>query len=302
VSFPLERIVCPTDFSPAAAHALQFATALGRWFEAQVTVVHVHPLRLPVAYLPSARAEVPDVMFPTDEERDQLAFNLRLFVETEAPGQTNISWHVDESTDIAEAITARARAIDAQLIVLGTRGASALRRQFVGSITERVLRTAPCPILSVPPQTSRLPGPQAHVERVLCAIDFSAASLRALDCALALASRVNAPVTLAHIIELPADIPNEPHLDMTGYRRARFEHAAACLGATLAAHRPAGLQVQQMLLAGRPAVELLRLAQEQEAEVIVMGVQGHTALDSLFFGSVTHQVLRQAACPVLTVR
>jgi nucleotide-binding universal stress UspA family protein len=61
-------------------------------------------------------------------------------------------------------------------------------------------------------------------------------------------------------------------------------------------------QVEEIVATGQAAPEILRLAADREAGVIVMGVHGRGLLDLMAFGSVTHQVVREAACPVLTVR
>ena len=301
--FPVKRILCPIDFSAASTHAFHYALALGAWYDAHIAVVHVHALRFPVARLAAlAGPEGLAPLAPTDDERDQLAANLHLFVEREAPNPHNITWHLDESTDVAGSITTRARALEVQLIVIGVHGHSGFRRHLVGSTAERVLRTAGCAVLAVPAHAAAVPPAAPHLDRVLCALDFSAASMHALDCAVALADRVGAALTVAHIVELPPDVPDLPQVDLSGYRAARFDHARGCLHAALAAHRRTNVQVNELLLAGRAGPELVRLAAEQQAAVVVMGVQGRHALDLLVFGSVTHHVLRHAACPVLAVR
>jgi nucleotide-binding universal stress UspA family protein len=59
---------------------------------------------------------------------------------------------------------------------------------------------------------------------------------------------------------------------------------------------------EELVEVGRPASEILRVAEEQGTELIVIGVQGRSALDLAVFGSTTHQVVRGAKCPVLTIR
>jgi nucleotide-binding universal stress UspA family protein len=172
----------------------------------------------------------------------------------------------------------------------------------VGSIAERVLRHASCAVLTVPPETMAAPPTGPHLTRLVCALDFSAASINALDCAIALASRTDAPLTVAHIIELPPDVPDLPQVDLSGYRQARFEQARACLQQVLVPRRTANVHIDEMLLAGRAGPELVRLALEQQADAVVMGVHGRHALDLLVFGSITHHVVCHAPCPVLTVR
>ena len=61
-------------------------------------------------------------------------------------------------------------------------------------------------------------------------------------------------------------------------------------------------EIDDLLLAGKPYREILRLAREQDVDLIVMGVHGRGAIDRMLFGSVTEQIVRRATCPVLTVR
>ena len=303
MAFPLKCILCPTDFSAASTHAFHYALAVGAWFNAQIVVVHVHPLRLPVASLVAAgRGEPLQPLTSSEDERDRLVENLRVFVGMEAPGRHDVTWHLDESTDVSDAISKRATALQAELIVVGTHGRSGVRRHLVGSVAERVMRTAPCAVLAVPPHAPRIPGTMPRIERVICAVDFSPPSEHALECASAVAGRAGARLTVAHIVELPPDIPDVPHADLTGYRRARFEQARRQLQELLSGHLLNHLRVDELLLAGRPGPELLRLASEQQTDLMVMGVQGRHAAGVLLFGSVTNHVLREAACPVLTVR
>jgi nucleotide-binding universal stress UspA family protein len=306
VSFPLRRILCPVDFSLPSTNAFHYALAVAAWFDAHVAVEHVHRLRQPIAAL-SVSGPYPG-LWPaepsatTDAERDQLANNLRSFVAAEAAGRQDVSWHLDESPEIAECIVHRAAALQAELIVVGTHGRSGPRRFLVGSTAERVLRTAPCAVLAVPPHAPRIAGTVARLDHVLCAVDFSPVSEQALDCSLAITARTGAALTVAHIVELPPDIPDIPQADLSGYRRARFDRARACMEQLLSVHVRGHARVTNLLLAGRAGSELLRLAREQQTDLMVMGVHARNAADIVLFGSVTHYVLRDAPCPVLTVR
>ena len=105
------------------------------------------------------------------------------------------------------------RSVDAEsdLIVMGTHGASGFEHLLLGSVTEKVLRRARCPVLTVPPHaqaTSTLP-----FRRLLCAIDFSDSSLRGLELACSLAKESNAALTLLHVVEWPWHEPPPPVLE-----------------------------------------------------------------------------------------
>lgn len=301
MSLPIKRILCATDFSATSTSAFHYALAVAEWFDAELAVVHVHRLHAPVAaFSPYAGPEILEPLSASDIERDQLAENLRLFVRTEAPGQRKVTWHLDEATDVPASIVAHAQAVHADLIVLGTHGRSGPIRFILGSTTERVLRTAGCAVLVVPPHAVRIPTTPARLSRVLCATDFSAASTCALTCAMAVARHASATLTVVHVVELPARVPNDTESDLSRYRNSRFHHAREEMQAALEFWSD-GAPIHELLLAGRPGPELVRTAREQQVELIVMGVQGRSALDRWLFGSVTQHVVRQAPCAVLTV-
>src|SRR5262249_8567007 len=100
-----------------------------------------------------------------------------------------------------EAILARAASLDASLIVLGTHGAGGFRRFVLGSVTEKVLRRASCPVLTVPPRVGDAEA--SALERVLVALDFSPCSVTAADVAASLVRDTRGDLTLLHVIEWP---------------------------------------------------------------------------------------------------
>lgn len=305
----LRRILCPIDFSDTSARALRYAAATAEWFGAELAVVHVHRLAVPVSMAAGrgSGAGLAESSPPSSDERDQLATNLRSFVNGEVANYRALTWHLDEHTDVPEALLARARRMGADLIVVGTHGRAGLQRLLLGSVAERLLRAAPCAVLAVPPEAPATPAQPPRVDRVLCGVDFSPSSQRALECARAVADRARAALTVAHIVELPPDVPDYPQADLSRYREARFAEAQAAMQTVLAGSGRTGdshahAHADALLLAGRAGPELLRVAAEQQARLIVMGVQGRSSADLLMFGSVTHHVLRQAPCPVLAIR
>jgi nucleotide-binding universal stress UspA family protein len=136
--------------------------------------------------------------------------------------------------------------------------------------------------------------PRSLFKKILYACDFSVSSLAGLEYALSLSREADARLTLLHVLEwLPGD----------DQRRASLEaEALARLREAVPASVKEWLETEEVVTEGRAYREILRVAQEREAELIVMGVQGRGALDVMFFGSTAHHVVRQASCPVLTVR
>ena len=208
----------------------------------------------------------------------------------------------------ARAIIERARSLPADLIVMGTHGASGFEHLVLGSVTEKVLRTATCPVMTVPPRqraTSRLP-----FKHLLCAVDFSDASLAAVRWSLSLARESNSALTLLHVLEWPwheppsppiADLPPTQGAALAEFRRYLESTARSRLESLLPDTTNAS-QWRVCVRHGKPHVQILEAAATEPSDLIVIGVRGRNPIDMMLLGSTANQVVRRAACPVLTLR
>ena len=300
----IRRILCPVDFSDHSTRALDHALAIAAWYDATVTVLHVSPVMPVAAYV--SGSGLPAYVTMTADARHALVASMRQLVAREASASTPVEVEVAEG-GIAETILARADALPADLVVLGTHGRSGFNRWLLGSVTEKVLRTALCPVLTVP----RAVGDTVPVafRRIVCAIDFSDCSMAALSYAMSFAEEARAQLTVVHVIELPPDLPREVHETVLAGPRnfaeyialAEEEGRARLADAVRARLRPS-ITVDTVLAAGKPYREILRVASEHHADLLVVGVHGRGAIDRLFFGSTTQHLVRQAACPVFTLK
>jgi nucleotide-binding universal stress UspA family protein len=206
--------------------------------------------------------------------------------------------------DPAGTIVDQAVAIPADVVVMGTHGRSGFERLLIGSIAEKVVRKAPCPVLLVPPHMTSEPPAEVRFKRILCAMDFSDSSMQAFGFALDLARQADGAVTLLHALEWLPD--HEPvahdHFDVPEYRRYLVEAAEQRLQALVAGESQTWSRIEPEVVVGRAYRAILQHASETPADLIVMGAQGRGGLGLTLFGSTTEQVIRAATCPVLTVR
>ncbi len=289
----IARILCPTDFSDASRRALAEAVTLARWYEAELTVLHAAPLLVlpPVelAYIPST------ALGP--EARQRLLGELRAFVEPVRRAAPAVRIELVEGDPVTE-ILSRAQGGETDLVVLGTHGRQGLPRWVLGSVTEKVLRRAPCPVLTVAPSATA--APSARFETVLCPVDFSPSSPHTVREAAALAEEAQARLVLLHVIEgsiyPPMRVP--PGFDRAAYR----DEVTAAVSGRLWRLLPDGRGGAEVAVVwGTPHREILRQAVDRRAGLIVMGAHGG-ALDSTVFGSTAHRVVRDATAPVLVLR
>ena len=298
----IQRILCPIDFSDHSRRALDHAMAIARWYKSTVTVLHVFS-PAPLAGFGPASAFAPVVLTPVDFE--QLLADTTAFAETErAPGAA-ISAVLREGHTAGE-ILEQASVMAADLLVIGTHGRSGLERLLLGSVAEKVLRRARCPVLTVPTHgPDAVPAGPVLYRRILCPVDFSDASSHALKYAISMAQEADGQLTVLHVaaheFEYDPDIEYDKGMSIGDFLKQREQALRRRLHEAVAG-APECCRVESLMTHGKPWREVLRIAAERHSDLIVMGVQGRGAADLLLFGSTTQHVVREACCPVLTLR
>lgn len=302
----IHRVLCPIDFSDVSRRALDYALAIATRYESSVSLLHV------AAIVPTADSwpghSFPPSMILTEGDREAVLTSMRHFASIDSASIIPIQYEIAEGRAAAE-ILAKAEAMRADLLVLGTHGRSGFERLVLGSVAEKVLRKAACPVLSVPPHAAGTSGAGPLFKRILCAVDFSDCSLRALNYATSLAQEADARLTVVHVVELVPQLPADLHETTLAGPRSLEEYIAAAeddarerlKDAVPDAVRAYGT-VDTAVARGKAYREILRVAAEQQSDLIVIGIHGRGALDLMFFGSTAQHVVRQASCPVLTLR
>jgi nucleotide-binding universal stress UspA family protein len=293
----IHRILCPLDFSEFSKRSFEHALVLARWYGANVTALHVFAAFMP----PGDESTYPGWLRRVPEARREIDRELREQLTTPLAEGMDVPLRLREGDPVAM-ILEEARELGADLLVVSTHGRSGFDRFTLGSVAEKVLRKSPCPVLVVPAQAAPAPGPFEGYRRVISAIDFSADSRRGLDFALSIAERARSRLTLAHVVEV-ADNPEvlEGDSPLAVLRRDRVHQARERLLALAAEHDGRGPVIDAVVRLGRSHVELLELAKDVAADLIVLGVRGRGAIDITVFGSTTNQVVRRATCDVLAV-
>jgi nucleotide-binding universal stress UspA family protein len=291
------RILCPVDFSEFSRRALERGALLARWYEAVLVVLHAAPL-VPLNF-PVAPGVSRAILAPFDVE--VLTHELRAFTAEAAARWPRLQLIVRPGA-AAGVILDLARGLRADLLVLGTHGRSGFRRLVLGSVAEKVVDRAPCPVLTVPGAAEDRPDTPLF-RRVLCGVDFSEASRRAVEYAISLAEEANGCLTLLHSIHWAEDDrhPTHPTFGVKLYRQSLLNDARARLTELLPEDAKAWCQVDARAVGGEPAPELLRVAASERTDLIVLGADRPRLIDRMVFGSMAPLVTRQAPCPVLTV-
>ena len=286
-----QKILVATDLSQASQTPLVYAVALARRLGAALSALYVSPLQASFEPFPTFPREALD-----PARRRGLEDEVRRFVDGAAgPHAAEV---LVRDGDPADEIVAVAREAGFDLVVLGTHGGRAFERWGLGSVADRVARTAEGAVLAVPPHSH----PSESV-RILCPLDLSEDCGGLLEYAAGLAVRLAARLLVLHVAEGQHWYDPWPisGIDAEAVRRAVAEAARERLNGLVARHVPAGVASEIRVTFGRAQREIERVASEQ-ADLVVLGARSGRGLDRLFFGSTAQHVLRAGVCPVLLVR
>ena len=289
---PIERILCPTDFSESSAKAYDYAYSLARHYGAKLFVQHVAEQVIAPYHGYIAQNQIEELNAYESAEAQK---NFHELAKKAKNGlkQEFVFQRWGPAADFILSFTEEQR-ID--LIVMGTHGRRGLDRLIVGSVLERVLRKARSPVLAVRGPHPDVPRSKEHdidIRKILFCTDFSEDSPRALEYALSLAMQYRAELSLLHVVE---SVRNEEEFEQ------QKENARASLQAGVPSGATDWATVVLGVRAGKAYQEIVQYAEEAESDLIVMGVRGRNAVDLALFGSSTQRVVQLGPCPVLVVR
>lgn len=294
------RVLCPVDFSEPSRRALAYAVAFAEWHQARLAVMHVAPSFEPRLVTPVRNEDTGDVIYPVTREDVLEALNRAAKAAGASPSRVEA---IADAGATVPQILSHAVTWRADLLVVGTHGFSGFDRLLLGSVAERIIHKAACAVLTVPPAAHAASPAPVAIHRILCPVDFSPSSDLAVGFALDLGRQVGAAVAFLHVVEWPES--GEPrtyaHFEVPEFRLQLMADARAQLEA-LAPAAPDGPAVSHHVVSGRAKTQILAHAMEHDTQLIVMGAQGRNGMGLTLLGSTTERVVRDATCPVLTVR
>jgi nucleotide-binding universal stress UspA family protein len=294
----VKKILVPVDFSEPSKKAVNYGVSLALRFNARLILAHIVPSHVGFVYtFPSesfaaekdqaayARSTLPTMVAP--EYHDRL--NLMTFVKAGVVKDELLGIIKDENID---------------LVVMGTNGRNAFERLLLGSVTERMLRQLPVPILTVShldPEMELHTTEPVPLCKILYATDLSDGSEVGMKFSLDLARRTGARLTVLHVLEpIQPYWGDMPPFIVTDPERRRQE-ALTRLMLTIREIGSEGLDVKPMMTAGDPCREILRVADEEKMNLIVLNLEGKTLVERAIIGATAERVIRVAHVPVLSI-
>ncbi len=300
-----KKILVPLDSSDLAEYALSPAIQLAERFEAELVLLHVlehHTVFIPEGPdLMGHNLNVPQTAFSREEvvAREYLVgINHKI-----GAAQPNFNCYTRlEDGDPASRILDTAVEEKADLIVMSTHGYSGVTRWVLGSVAEKVMRHAPCPVLVIRSSTP--------IQHALITLDGSSLAEASLPGGLAVAQALGADVTLLRVDDVSDEIDPREVTELNRnerglgerYRESLYHHAEDYLARIQRQYRRDDLVVDTAVRFGKPAPTILTFAETHNIDLIIMSTHGRTGLARWRYGSVTEKVLRSADCAMLISR
>ena len=298
----LRRILVPIDFSPESLKTLRYAKRLGARFKAKLYLVHV--VTPPLALFPQPREALPSNF--TQEMAANAVKRLQKIAAEFSLTSPPKRYTVRIGATVGE-ISESARITRAELIAIATRGYTGLKRAFLGSTTESVVRNAPCPVLIVRDKdestSQRARRAPLQFRKILVPLDFSDASRLGLEYALGFAQEFRATVILFHSIFVSAYLMGNRHTahqvptliaNQQDYARAEMEKLRETISRK-------GGAVETNISVGSPVEQIGKYVRKASVDLIITSTHGLSGWRRVFIGSTAERIVRYATCPVLVV-
>ncbi len=262
------------------------ALAISRRYGSKVTLAHVFRPEAYHSLAPDARQRALDDAWREAQRQimDQLIAGRLSGIAHEVV--------VEQGDDIWDVLARLIRERSVDLMVVGTRGRTGLRKMLMGSVAEDIFRQAPCPVMTVGPKLSGEPSLK-DPQKILFATGFAGHSLAAGGWALSLAQHHQAQLLLLHVIT-------------TATEPAAREQAARNAQQRLRGLIPPDVQLPSppecLVEFGTAAEGILRTVEQHEPDLIVLGIRQPEGFARRVKWATAYEVVRHAPCPVLTVR
>jgi len=294
----LTNILVPVDFSHTSEKAVNYGLSLALQFRAHLVLAHIIPT-----------IEALNYAFTDDtyhlEKRAISESQERLPQQVPAEYRERVKLRsIVKAGDVRDDLIGILNEEKIDFVVMGTHGRRNIERFFLGSTTETMLRKVTAPILTIsrvdPDKEIHIPGP-VHIRRIVYAADNSETAQIGLHYSTELARTFGSDLVLLHVMdrlelwgsELEGHLPD----DITRVR----EIAADRLRLLVESERAADVRIETAIVEGVPYQEIVKVAENTKADLLVLNVQSKGFLERAMLGATAERVIRSAQVPVLSI-
>lgn len=297
---PFHRILCTTDLSAYANRGIRYGLAMARTLNAElhlcsiidpIPLIYAEGMRDPGGYEEKMEKKATEKM---REAMTDVAVPWKSVVRTGHP-PTRITELADE--------------MDADLVIVTTRPGSGLKKFFMGSTSEELIRTLKVPLLILrdmePEALVETPdGPSLHLKQILVGYDFSYHATMALRYGLSLAQEFEAELHIVHVVsenQFKAFMADSPAGERIRHQKAEMEKLKEKLDSLVPRDAEVWCRHKTQVLLGEPHTELRKYAMTHAIDMTLVGSRGISLAESMLMGSVTDRLIRENPCPVMSV-
>ena len=291
-------IICATDFSEFAEGIVAYGIAMAKQFEATLYICHVVDLPTVSAY--------GEAVFDPIEYQQRFMETARREIDRLLDGAGIEYQPLITIGNTTDEIARVAKEYIADLVITATHGRSGLRRLFLGSVTERLMRTLPCPLLVLrgsEKETEQSLRENFPFKKIMVGCDFSRDSELAVEYSLSIAQEFESELHLVHVVEPSGyrDLFKLQNESGEKFKEELYDMIREKLNALVPRDALDWIHLYTRLLVGKPYAELIRYAEMHKIDMTALGIRGHGMVEELLVGSTTDRVIRQAPCPVLSI-
>lgn len=296
----IQNVLLPTDFSACADHALSHAVEIADQFDASLHFLHV------VNELDPDWYGITNVQEEAVKLRDQIKSEARERLNDLVPDtdlDTTVSLQL--SFDVADTINEYVDERNIDLVVMGTHGRQGLERLMLGNVADKIVRHAPCPVMTVREEVPWEDDEEMRFQDVLAPIDFSDHSRTALRASKELAGAYAARLHLLFVAE-QRTVPTFSDTGLPGISVVEMDpeivkNAEKALKQLNERVEGPTVESQYHVREGSVSLDIVDFAETHGTDLIVMATRGLTGESRFLLGSNTERIVRVAPCPVLTL-
>ena len=297
-NIPFRRVLVPVDFSEPSRKAVNYGLILAERLQAHLILAHIIPESSALTYaFPSETRKI---------EREQFEKASRAIddlVASQHAAKVKVQ-KIVKVGHIEEELLRIVKDGSVGLVIMGTHGRRPWTRWFIGSVTERILRRVPVPLLTVShSEAGQHLIDAVGLKRILYATDLTESAPMGLRFAIDLARSTGAQLTVMHSVDdldrmlwgpsLLTHLPAE-QAKMVGELRSRLDEL-------IAGERTQAVQIEPLIVEGKPFQKIVEVAESGNMDMIVLNLQSKSMLDRALIGSTAERVVRHARVPVLSL-
>ena len=288
----LKNILVPIDFSDFSYNALVYSFFLAEKFKANITVIHVVSLYSESFTEKDQLGKVDKFIEEHEQKRKQMLENTRKKAKIKG---RSFETKLIRSLSISGGILDFIKENNFDMVVMGNHGNTGLKKFFAGSVSERLLRLSPIPVITIHKNWKK-----RTIEKILLPVDFSDAAGRSIEFKHDLNKHFNAQTHYVHVVEQD-EHPEFYNVSFSSILEENPQLREHIMKNLKIAGKPLKENDVLEVLEGKAHKELGQYVKTNDIDMVIMSCRGQNYFENILIGSTTERMVSHAVCPVLVV-